>query len=72
MPPWARWSAADFHRRIHLAPVRRRPRHSWLASHGCGCTGLSVRTVGDLKPVQDWSRDTLLVIDAKITDDDCS
>ncbi|QUQ63771.1 thiamine pyrophosphate-binding protein [Kutzneria sp. CA-103260] len=41
-------------------------------ARGFGCAGLTVRTVDDLKPVQDWldgPRDTSLVIDAKITND---
>ena len=37
---------------------------------GFGCQGVTVRSPGDLRPVQDWldgPRDRPLVIDAKIT-----
>ena len=52
--------------------VRFPPTDIAAIARGFGCTGLTVRTLADLKPVHDWldgPRDTPLVIDAKITDD---
>jgi thiamine pyrophosphate-dependent acetolactate synthase large subunit-like protein len=54
------------------ATVRFPPTDIAAIARGFGCTGLTVRTVADLKPVQDWldgSRDIPLVIDAKIVED---
>jgi thiamine pyrophosphate-dependent acetolactate synthase large subunit-like protein len=54
------------------ATVRFPPTDIAAIARGFGCTGLTVRTVADLKPVQDWldgPRDAPLVLDAKITDD---
>ncbi|MEV6606597.1 thiamine pyrophosphate-binding protein [Kutzneria sp. NPDC051319] len=54
------------------ATVRFPPTDIAAIARGFGCTGLTVRAAADLKPVQDWldgTRDTPLVIDAKIIED---
>ncbi|MDQ0380424.1 thiamine pyrophosphate-binding protein [Amycolatopsis thermophila] len=52
--------------------VRFPPTDIAAIARGFGCTGVTVRTTGDLRHVTSWldgPRDTPLVVDAKITDD---
>ncbi|TNC25781.1 thiamine pyrophosphate-binding protein [Amycolatopsis alkalitolerans] len=68
----AAYGAEVHHFTGDLTTVRFPPTDIAAIARGFGCTGVTVRTTGDLKPVAEWldgPRSSPLVIDAKIVDD---